>query len=87
MREQFIDWFPDFDEYELIYIVASYFLCRMNNANRYRVIPSDKFEELYARYRSPFDDKSLRRWDKIEVYRNEDNNGFKFLNEYGKGVK
>ena len=74
MREQFIDWFPNFDEYELIYILTPYAICSKNNSTRYRKIPQERFDELFSNYKSPFDDRSLKRWDSILVYMNDGKN-------------
>lgn len=70
MREQFIDWFPEFSEYILVYINANYKTCNENNRRRRRVIPQDKFDRLFASYRTPLDDRSLGRWNQLWVYNN-----------------
>ena len=73
MREQFIDWFPNFGKYILIYIYAGYQTCDMNNRGRRRVIPQEKFDHLFSSYKTPLDDKSLKRWDEVWCYTNSDN--------------
>lgn len=73
MREQFIDWFPDFGKYILIYIYAGYQTCDMNNKGRRRVIPQDKFNHLFYSYKTPLEDRSLRRWDEVWCYTNNGN--------------
>lgn len=73
MREQFIDWFPNFDYYVLVQILADYPTCNRNNSNRERKIPQDKFDTLYKTYKDPRQDKSLDRWDAFYTYENKNN--------------
>ena len=73
MREQFIDWFPDFGRYILIYIYAGYQTCDMNNKGRRRVIPQEKFNHLFYSYKTPLEDRSLKRWDEVWCYTNNGN--------------
>lgn len=83
-RQQFIDWFPSFDEYNLIYIaIDDEELRKKNNASRGRVVPIDEMERMRKEFEEPvefYSDESFtyalaeRRWDNIIVYRNVNNN-------------
>lgn len=83
-RQQFIDWFPTFDEYNLIYIaIDDEELRKKNNASRGRVVPIDEMERMRKEFEEPvefYHDDSFtyafaeRRWDNIIVYRNVNNN-------------
>lgn len=85
-RQQFIDWFPSFDEYNLIYIdIEDEELRKRNNASRGRVVPDDEMERMRKEFEEPVDFFSLskrksriyacpeKRWDNIIVYRNINN--------------
>lgn len=52
-RAQFIDWFPTFDEHNLIYIEADRGLRRRNNASRDRVVPDDEIERMEQEFEYP----------------------------------
>lgn len=78
-RKQFIDWFPTFDEHNLIYIYATPELCRANNASRNRVVPSDEMDRMVKEFQPPVDflDVAIPSdlcWGNIQVFKNEDNN-------------
>ena len=78
-RKQFIDWFPTFDEHNLIYIHATPELCRANNASRNRVVPSDEMDRMVKEFQPPVDflDVAIPSdlcWDNIRVFKNKDNN-------------
>lgn len=70
MREQFLDWFPEFSKYYLIEITADYQTCRQNNEQRYRKIPEKVLKELYLKHISSYSDRSKYRWDRIFVFAN-----------------
>ena len=82
-RQQFIDWFPSFDEYNLIYIaIDDEELRKKNNASRGRIVPADEMFRMRKEFESPvefFSDNSLtyaygeKRWNNIIVYKNIDN--------------
>lgn len=85
-RQQFIDWFPTFDEYNLIYIdIKDEELRKRNNASRGRVVPDDEMERMRKEFEEPVDFFSFsksksriyacpeKRWDNIIVYRNINN--------------
>lgn len=88
-RYQFIDWFPDFDEHNLIYIAADTDTCRANNKARYRVVPDDVFETMVEEFDAPgyirlsfdkrgnFESGALvvdeDRWDNVQAFYNHDN--------------
>ena len=79
-RAQFIDWFPTFDEHNLIYIEANRDLRRRNNASRDRIVPDDEMERMEREFESPViygsylllsNDKC--NWSSITVIKNIDN--------------
>lgn len=79
-RAQFIDWFPTFDEHNLIYIEADRDLRRRNNASRDRVVPDDEMERMEQEFESPviYGDSLLLsndecNWSSITVIKNIDN--------------
>lgn len=82
-RQQFIDWFPNFDEYNLIYIaIDDENLRKKNNASRGRVVPIDEMERMRKEFEEPvefYDYSKLtctypeKRWNNILVYRNVNN--------------
>lgn len=85
-RQQFIDWFPSFDEYNLIYIdIKDEELRKRNNASRGRIVPLDEMIRMRKEFEEPVDFFSLnewksriytcpeKRWDNIIVYRNINN--------------
>lgn len=88
-RAQFIDWFPTFEEHNLIYIHADRNLRRRNNASRNRVVPDDVMEKMEKEFEYPitkclWSDKfpfmvntkhreSFGLWDNVRVFVNKDN--------------
>ena len=82
-RQQFIDWFPSFDEYNLIYIaIDDEELRKKNNASRGRVVPVDEMERMRNEFEEPVDvfrSNNLAyeypecRWNNVIVYRNVNN--------------
>ena len=78
-RLQFIDWFPTFDEHNLIYIQADRDLRRRNNASRKRVVPDDEMERMEQEFKSPvaFWEGSFTvmelGWDRCRAFINTDN--------------
>jgi tRNA uridine 5-carbamoylmethylation protein Kti12 len=74
-REQYLDWFPEFNKYVLIYFFGSYEICKYNNDQRKSGdrLPEAAFQQAFCRYRQPLDDKSLKRWDEVQVFANNDN--------------
>ena len=86
-RQQFIDWFPTFNEYNLIYIaIEDEELRKKNNASRGRVVPVDEMERMKKEFEEPVEffraydrvyDCLEKRWDNIIVYRNIDNEFYK----------
>ncbi len=91
-RQQFIDWFPSFDEYNLIYIaIDDEELRKKNNASRGRVVPIDEMKRMKMEFEEPvkfyFDDSftytfTERYWNNIIVYRNVNNNFVLCKNSY-----
>ena len=82
-RQQFIDWFPSFDEYNLIYIaIDDEELRKKNNASRGRVVPMDEMLRMREEFEEPifYIDGDMthriseKRWNNIFVYKNINNN-------------
>lgn len=79
-RLQFIDWFPHFDSYNLILILADRELREKNNKSRSRVVPEDEMERMEVEFEMPgiVEDRARfllleSRWDSARVFLNEDN--------------
>ena len=91
-RIQFIDWFPTFQEHNLIYIdIKDEELRKKNNASRGRIVPADEMERMRKEFEEPvefFSDNDLvfaygeKRWNNIIVYKNIDNNFILCKNSY-----
>lgn len=89
-RQQFIDWFPCFDEYNLIYIdIKDEELRKRNNASRGRVVPDDEMERMRKEFEKPVNffvdcDRIYaypeKRWNNIIVYRNVNNEFIRCVN-------
>lgn len=81
-RRQFIDWFPNFEEHNLIFIHAEPELCIKNNLERSRTIPRDEMEKMVLELELPGIVDVKNRifistegcWDKIIPYYNNNNN-------------
>lgn len=78
-RAQFIDWFPTFDEHNLIYIHADRELRWQNNKSRGRVVPDDVMKQMEKEFQAPvarWDGKAVPTdtcWDSIKVFHNINN--------------
>lgn len=83
-RAQFIDWFPTFDEHNLIYISANRDLRRRNNASRNRVVPDDEMDRMEKEFEAPgwyssaagvayIEGGDREIWDGIFYFTNENN--------------
>lgn len=82
-RAQFIDWFPTFEEHNLIYIDANRELRHRNNLTRDRVVPDDEMERMEQEFEYPvelcYSPPELYciidecKWDNVYVYCNENN--------------
>lgn len=82
-RQQFIDWFPCFDEYNLIYIAVNEELRYKNNLARGRVVPPDEMERMRNEFQPPVhmidEDNGFyifpeKRWNNVMAYINKNNN-------------
>ena len=72
MRTQFLDWFGDFDRYELFFIDATFESCVTRNMRRDRVVPEDHLQHMYRQVERPYILEDSR-WDEIHIYENSDN--------------
>lgn len=82
-RQQFIDWFPDFTEHNLIYIAVDEELREHNNLSRGRIVPKDEMMRMRDEFEEPvaiLDTKENaygypeKHWDNLMVYINKNNN-------------
>ena len=77
-REEFLNWFPDF-EHHLIWIDATKELCLRNNQNRSRVIPEDHMKKIFyfferISYEELYNYAAVRsRWLSISRVENNEN--------------
>ncbi len=76
-REWFFKRFPSF-EFHLIIVETPKEICLKNNRERERVIPDDDMEEVFSRI-EPISDDEMTKYASIELYRNTDNTGVKFV--------
>ena len=85
-RLQFIDWFPTFDEHNLIYIMINDVSLRIkNNKARNRIVPRDEMVRMEREFqepitRSPYAKQKffvrpaeMHKWDHVYVFENIDN--------------
>lgn len=77
-RQQFINWFPEFEAHHLIWIGAPYERALCNNNMRLRVIPENQMANMWKRIELPVKEKE-KGWDSIRYFWNENNNGFEEL--------
>ena len=52
-RDEFLNWFPEFDSHRLIWIDASPQLAWSNNCGRERCVPRETFDQLVALLQEP----------------------------------
>lgn len=90
-RQQFIDWFPCFDEHNLIYIAVSEELRYKNNLARGRVVPQDEMARMRDEFQPPVHmiDEDMgfyifpeKRWNNVIAYINKNNNFVRCENSY-----
>ena len=76
-RDEFLNWFPEFDEHHLIWIDADPELAWQNNDRRDRRVPRETFDHLVALFQEPLPDEGtavLRSaWSSICRILNDDN--------------
>ena len=79
-RQQFIDWFPSFDEYNLIYIaIDDEELRRRNNLSRGRVVPDEEMARMLYEFEEPFSVdvrggcRKEKGWTNLIAYKNVNN--------------
>lgn len=76
-RNWFIERFPDFD-FNLVIVEAPKDLCFENNRNRSRTIPDDEMDMIFDRL-EPVTEDEMEKYSTVELYRNTDNTGVKFV--------
>lgn len=76
-REWFSRLFPNF-EINLIVVEAPEELCRANNLARARTIPESDMDEIFANL-EPVTDDEMKIYSSVNLYRNNDNSGVKFV--------
>lgn len=74
-RQEFLNWFPEYDEHTLICIRANLDIIKARNAHRYRKVPLDVLERLYREFEMPMYDEPGGRsnWDNIYWFNNNAN--------------
>ena len=73
-RDEFLSWFPEFDQHHLIWIDADPQLAWMNNLSRERSVPRETFDHLIENFQAPTADEgvtvSRSAWNSICRIRN-----------------
>lgn len=66
-RQEFLNWFPEYDEHTLICIRSNIATMKERNARRNRKVPSEVIERLYREFEMPTDNEPGGRssWDNI----------------------
>jgi len=66
-RQEFLNWFPEYDEHTLICIRSDIATMKERNARRNRKVPSEVIERLYKEFEMPTYDEPGGRsdWDNI----------------------
>ena len=76
-RDEFLSWFPEFDEHHLIWIDADVQLAWDNNCKRSRKIPRDSFDAIISCFEEPTivegTNVSRSAWDSICRITNNNN--------------
>ena len=71
-RNQWIEWFPNFDIHYLFYIEEDYAVCLDRVSKRRRAIPSDIMQEKFLKLQNPFESYDRYDWDGIfEIHGNK----------------
>lgn len=68
-RVQFLEWFPSFDRYYLIYVYAPFKICCERNQLRERVVPFNQMVEQKNKEQFPRVDEDSR-WTEMFYYNN-----------------
>lgn len=71
-RQEFLNWFPEYDEHTLICIRSNIATMKERNARRNRKVPSEVIERLYREFEMPTDNEPGGRssWDNIYWFTN-----------------
>ena len=76
-RDEFLNWFPEFEQHHLIWIDADPQLAWMNNTRRERCVSREVFDRLVDSFQAPSSDEgttvSRSAWDSICRIENRDN--------------
>ena len=76
-RDEFLNWFPEFEKRHLLWVNASPQLAWQNNCGRERRVGRDTFDELVAKFQAPTEAEGLGEirscWDTICRIDNDDN--------------
>ncbi|MBR0351671.1 MAG: ATP-binding protein [Oscillospiraceae bacterium] len=76
-RDEFLSWFPEFDQHHLIWIDADPELAWTNNLGRERSVPRETFDHLIANFQEPTADEGVTvcrsAWDSICRIKNRNN--------------
>ena len=74
-REEFLNWFSDFDRHALIWVNADAELAWRNNCSRHRVMPRESFDNVRNNFCAPdaSEPRGRSEWDTIVRIDNIDN--------------
>lgn len=76
-RDEFLNWFPEFERHCLVWIDADPALAWANNCSRERAVPRETFDRLTALFQAPTPEEgtsvSRSAWDSICRIKNDQN--------------
>lgn len=69
-RNQWIEWFPNFDSHILLFIEEDYYTCLERVMNRRRTIPEHTMREKFFKWENPLEAGDEAEWDRVCQIRN-----------------
>ena len=73
-RNQWIEWFPDFDDHILLFIEEAFDICMDRVSTRRRTIPEVIMREKMLKWENPFEAGDCAEWDRVcQIYFNKNN--------------
>lgn len=71
-RNQWIEWFPDFDDHLLLFIEEDFNICMDRVSKRRRTIPEAIMREKILKWENPFEAGDCAEWDRVyQIYSNK----------------
>ena len=64
-RNQWIEWFPDFDDHILLFIEEDFSICMDRVSKRRRTIPEVIMREKMLKWENPFEAGDCAEWDRV----------------------